>query len=146
VPGGGLASGANRWIACRPGFFSLSAYSPACFAAYSCNIFERPSIPANCSSFLLWSLGSRNTFAEYLRPLCQTEWIVYAKRPFAGAEQVLDYLARYTHRVAISNNRLLNIKDGKVIFRWKDYRHYDQPRTMTLAPITGSYPVRIDDS
>jgi hypothetical protein len=94
----------------------------------------------------LESLGSRNTFAEYLRPLCQTEWIVYAKRPFAGAEQVLDYLARYTHRVAISNNRLLNIKDGKVIFRWKDYRHYDQPRTMTLAPITGSYPVRIDDS
>jgi hypothetical protein len=54
--------------------------------------------------------------------------VVYAKHPFAGAEQVLDYLARYTHRVAISNNRLLNIKDSKVTFRWKDYRHHDQQK------------------
>ena len=58
--------------------------------------------------------------------------MVYAKRPFAGAEQVLDYLARYTHRVAISNNRLLNIQDGQVTFGWKDYRHPGQPKTMTL--------------
>jgi hypothetical protein len=79
----------------------------------------------------LESLGSRNNFAQYLRPLGRTEWVVCAKRPFAGAEQVLDYLARYTHRVAISN-RLLNIKDGKVTFRWKDYRHHDQPKKMTL--------------
>ena len=78
------------------------------------------------------SLRNRNTFAQYLRPLGRTEWVVYAKRPFAGAEQVLDYLARYTHRVAISNNRLLNIKDGQVTFRWKDYRHHDQPKIMTL--------------
>jgi hypothetical protein len=78
------------------------------------------------------SLGDPNAFAEYLTSLRRTEWVVYAKRHCAGAEQVLDYLARYTHRVAISNNRLLNIKDGKVTFSWKDYRHHDQSKTMTL--------------
>ncbi len=80
----------------------------------------------------LKSLSDVNAFAEYLKPLGQTEWVVYAKRPFAGAEQVLDYLARYTHRVAISNNRLLNIQNGKVSFRWKNYRHHGQPKIMTL--------------
>ena len=61
-----------------------------------------------------------------------TEWVVYAKRPFAGPQQVLDYVGRYTHRIAISNSRLLSIDDGKVQFRWKDYRHGGQQKTMAL--------------
>jgi hypothetical protein len=64
--------------------------------------------------------------------LREAEWVVYAKRPFAGPEQVLDYVGRYTHRVAISNNRLLDIAQGKVTFRYKDYRHDGQQKTMTL--------------
>jgi hypothetical protein len=64
--------------------------------------------------------------------LREVEWVVYAKRPFAGPEQVLDYVGRYTHRVAISNNRLLDIAQGKVTFRYKDYRHDAQQKTMTL--------------
>ena len=68
----------------------------------------------------------------YLARLRKAEWIVYAKPPFGGAAQVLDYLGRYTHRVAISNNRLLRFDGDSVLFRWKDYRHEARPRTMTL--------------
>jgi len=133
VPGGGLTPDANRWIACRPGFFLpvrvLSRLFRRLFLQYLRAAFEAGQLQF-CSA--LESLGNPNTFAQYLRPLGQTEWVVYAKRPFAGAEQVLDYLARYTHRVAISNNRLLSIKDGQVTFGWKDYRHPGQPKNMTL--------------
>src|SRR5580692_2649962 len=69
---------------------------------------------------------------RYLAPTRTTEWVVYAKRPFAGPEQVLDYVGRYTHRVAISNNRLLDIAEDKVTFRYKDYRHDSQQKNMTL--------------
>jgi hypothetical protein len=69
---------------------------------------------------------------DYLAPLREAEWVVYAKRPFAGPEQVLDYVGRYTHRVAISNNRLLDIAQDKVTFRYKDYRHDAQQKTMTV--------------
>src|SRR5882762_9161914 len=71
-------------------------------------------------------------FAACLRPLRTIPWVVYAKRPFGGPQQVLDYLARYTHRVAISNNRLLQLEDAKVSFRWKDYRDSRQ-KVMTLT-------------
>jgi Putative transposase len=80
----------------------------------------------------LESLRDRSSFLDYLAPTRATEWVVYAKRPFAGPEQVLDYVGRYTHRVAISNNRLLDIAEGKVSFRYKDYRHDAQQKTMTL--------------
>jgi Putative transposase/Transposase zinc-binding domain len=133
VPGGGLTPDANRWIACRPGFFLpvrvLSRLFRRLFLQYLRAAFDAGRLQFFAT---LESLGNRHTFAEYLRPLGQIEWVVYAKRPFAGAEQVLDYLARYTHRVAISNNRLLNIQDGQVTFSWKDYRHPDQPKTMAL--------------
>ena len=69
---------------------------------------------------------------RFLAPTREVEWVVYAKRPFAGPEQVLDYVGRYTHRVAISNNRLLDIADGNVTFRYKGYRHDSQQKTMTL--------------
>lgn len=78
-------------------------------------------------------LRERDAFRDYLDPLRNKEWIVYAKPPFAGSEQVLDYVGRYTHRVAISNNRLLDIEEGKVTFRWKDYRDGNAQKTMTLA-------------
>jgi hypothetical protein len=80
----------------------------------------------------LESFRDRSSFLDYLAPLREVEWVVYAKRPFAGPEQVLDYVGRYTHRVAISNNRLLDIAEGKVTFRYKDYRHNAQQKTMTL--------------
>ena len=70
-------------------------------------------------------------FRRYLAPVHDTEWVVYAKRPFAGPAQVLDYVGRYTHRVAISNNRLVSMDDGKVRFRWKDYRDGNRQKTMT---------------
>jgi hypothetical protein len=133
VPGGGLAPDDSRWIACRPDFFLpvrvLSRLFRRLFLQYLQAAFDAGQLQFFSS---LESLNGDDAFTEYLRPLRRTEWVVYAKRPFAGAEQVLDYLARYTHRVAISNNRLLNIKDGKVTFRWKDYRHHDQPKSMTL--------------
>ena len=80
----------------------------------------------------LESLRDRSSFLDYLAPLREAEWVVYAKRPFAGPEQVLDYVGRYTHRVAISNNRLLDIAEDKVTFRYKDYRHNAQQKAMTL--------------
>src|ERR1700686_3050053 len=73
-------------------------------------------------------------FRRHLEPIRDTEWVVYAKRPFAGPAQVLDYVGRYTHRVAISNNRLLSMENGKIRFRWKDYRDGNRQKTMTLEP------------
>ena len=72
-------------------------------------------------------------FLRYLAPVWDTEWVVYTKRPFAGPAQVLEYVGRYTHRVAISNNRLLDINNDKVQFRWKDYRDGHRHKTMTLG-------------
>jgi hypothetical protein len=83
----------------------------------------------------LQSLSAPSSFRDYLAPLSEAEWVVYAKRPFAGPEQVLDYVGRYTHRVAISNNRLLDIVEGKVTFRYKDYRHFAaKPTQISLPP------------
>ena len=79
------------------------------------------------------TLQDRSAFTRHLAPLKEREWVVYAKAPFAGPEQVLDYVGRYTHRVAISNNRLLDVANNQVSFRWKDYRGGDQVKTMTLT-------------
>ncbi len=81
----------------------------------------------------LTPLRDPQAFAQALAPLRQIEWVVYAKPPFGGPEQVLDYLGRYTHRVAIANHRLLGIDQGQVRFHWKDYRHHDRQKTMMLA-------------
>jgi hypothetical protein len=78
-------------------------------------------------------LAGEKAFAAFLRPLFRQDWVVYAKRPFGGPEHVLHYLARYTHRVAISNHRLASIADGKVTFRWKDYAHGNKQRKMTVT-------------
>jgi len=82
---------------------------------------------------VLAPLRNPRTFAELLRTAHQKDWVVYAKRPFGGAEHVVHYLARYTHRVAISSHRLLSLEDHSVTFRWRDSRHYNKQRQMTLS-------------
>jgi hypothetical protein len=78
-------------------------------------------------------LNEEKAFSAFLRTLFREDWVVYAKRPFGGPEHVLHYLARYTHRVAISNHRLVNVTDTHVSFRWKDYAHHSKRRVMTLS-------------
>jgi hypothetical protein len=134
VPGGGIAPGGDRWITCRAGFFLpvkvLSRMFRAVFLRYLEKAFAAGAMnfsPANRH------LREPAAFQRYLAPVWKAEWVVYAKRPFAGPRQVLDYVGRYTHRVAISNNRLVSMGDSTVSFRWKDYRNGDKQKTMTLA-------------
>src|SRR6202050_4771385 len=79
------------------------------------------------------TLAEAKTFHSFLRPLFRKDWVVYAKRPFGGPEHVLHYLARYTHRVAISNHRIVDVTDTHVTFRWKDYAHHNRRRVMSLT-------------
>jgi hypothetical protein len=134
VPGGGISRDGTRWISCRPGFFLpvrvLSRLFRRLFLQYLVNAYRAGRLTFFSS---LQHLSDSPSFLRYLAPLRTTEWIVYAKPPFAGPQQVLDYVGRYTHRIAISNNRLLSIDDGKVCFRWKDYRNDNRVRTMTLT-------------
>jgi len=133
VTGGGLSADGSQWISCRAGFFLpvgvLSRLFRRLFLENLLKAFDAGKLQFFSS---LESLRDRSSFLDYLAPLREAEWVVYAKRPFAGPEQVLDYVGRYTHRVAISNNRLLDIAEGKVTFRYKDYRHDSQQKTMTL--------------
>jgi hypothetical protein len=119
VSGGGIALDGKRWIACRPGFFLpvrvLSRLFRRLFLERLQAAFDTRKLQFFSS---LERLRDPRAFAQYLAPLRQAEWVVYAKPPFGGPEQVLNYLGRYTHRVAISNNRLLDINHGKVTFRW----------------------------
>jgi hypothetical protein len=133
VPGGGLSPDGTQWISCRPGFFLpvrvLSRLFRRLFLEYLLKAFDAGKLEF-CSS--LQPLRDRRAFLRHLAPSRAIEWVVYAKRPFAGPEQVLDYVGRYTHRVAISNNRLLDIDHGKITFRYKDYRHDGEQKTMAL--------------
>ena len=86
-----------------------------------------------CLAGDLQSLADKKAFYAFLRVLHQHQWVVYAKPPFGGARHVLNYLARYTHRVALSNHRLVVLSDGKVTFRWKDYAHGNQQKRMTVS-------------
>jgi hypothetical protein len=134
VPGGGLSRDKQRWISCRRDFFLpvrvLSRFFRRCFLGKLEHAFNTGKLNFFSS---LAQLHSRDTFQQYLVPVRKKEWVVYAKAPFAGSEQVLDYVGRYTHRVAISNNRLLDMEDGHVRFRWKDYADDNQQKSMTLA-------------
>jgi hypothetical protein len=112
VPGGGLSPEGTQWISCQPGFFLpvrvLSRLFRRLFLEYLVKAFDAAKLQFFSS---LESLRDRSSFLDYLAPLGEVEWVAYAKRPFAGPEQVLDYIGRYTHRVAISNNRLLDIAE-----------------------------------
>jgi hypothetical protein len=134
VPAGGFDPSGERWIACRPGFFLPVRVLSRLFRRLFLEKLQR-AYTAGTLGFhgALASLRSEQAFRELLSELRATEWIVYAKRPFGGPEKVFDYLGRYTHRVAISNHRLLAIDDdGTVTFRWRDYRHHGRRRTLTL--------------
>jgi putative transposase/transposase-like zinc-binding protein len=133
VPGGGLSRDHERWIACRPGFFLPVRVLSRLFRRLFLEALQK-AFQADQLQFFshLEPLRDPAAFAAYLKPLRETEWVVYAKPPFGGPEQVLTYLGRYTHRVAISNQRLASLQDGKVSFQWKDYRHHNRAKTMTL--------------
>jgi Putative transposase/Transposase zinc-binding domain len=134
VPGGGLTQSGTQWISCRPGFFLPVAVLSMLFRRLFLEALEKAFKAGELQFFsALQSLSDLAAFRRYLDLVRRTNWVVFAKPPFAGPEQVLDYVGRYTHRVAISNHRLLGIDDGKVSFRWKDYRHGAQQKTMTLS-------------
>ena len=108
VPGGGLSLDGQRWVACRPGFFLPVRVLSRLFRRLFLEKLAMPTVPANCSSSVnTGCLLRQRSFTDWLRPLRQCEWVVYAKRPFAGPDAVLAYLSRYTHRVAIANSRLI---------------------------------------
>ena len=134
VPGGGPSLDGERWISCRPGFFLPVRVLSRLFRRLFLQSL-RKSFSSGKLRFAgrLEPLRDRRAFARHLEPAEASEWVVYAKRPFAGPQQVLDYVGRYTHRVAISNNRLLDIEDDQVRFQWKDYRHGDRVKTMSLS-------------
>jgi hypothetical protein len=123
VPGGGLASDGSRWIACRPGFFLPVRVLSRLFRRLFLDRLEAAHRGGRLAFHGdLAHLADPAAFAAHLAPLRRSEWVVYAKRPFAGPEAVLAYLSRYTHRVAIANSRLLALDERGVTFRWKDYR------------------------
>ena len=134
VPGGGISPDGTRWISCRSNFFLpvsvLARLFRRLFLDYLGQAFDAGDLRFFSS---LEPLRMRDAFLSHIAPCREKDWVVYAKRPFAGPEEVLKYVARYTHRVAISNNRLLDINDGKVQFRWKDYRDGNRHKTMTLG-------------
>jgi hypothetical protein len=134
VPGGGPSADGTRWVACRPGFF-LPVRVLSCL--YRRLVLEalKEAFDAGRLSFFgaLAGLADPAAFARLIADMRKIDWVVYSKPPFGGPEQVLGYLGRYTHRVAIANRRLVSIEGGKVAFRWKDYRHHDKPKLMTLG-------------
>jgi hypothetical protein len=135
LPGGGFSPGRTRWIRPkRAGFFLpeevLSVVFRGKFTDGLRDLFRRKKLAFHGS--LQW-LQEPRAFAHFLHTLHRHDWVVDIRKPFGGPEHVLHYLARYTHRVAISNHRLLGMENGKVTFRWKDYAHGGKQRTMTLA-------------
>src|SRR5262249_34252208 len=140
VTGGGLScdsagtiEASPRWRACRPGFFLpvrvLSRVFRGKFLAALRSLFDAGKLllPGR-----LAALAEARARAGWYASLVAKDWVVYAKRPFGGPAQVLKYLARYSHRVAISNSRLLELRDGRVTFRYQDYADAHRHKTMTL--------------
>jgi len=140
VPGGGLSPDGSRWLACRPGFFLPVKVLSRLFRRLFLEGLTRLHKAGKLAFFGdLVHLSDPDAFAAHLAPLRKASWVVYAKPPFGGPEAVLAYLSRYTHRVAISNSRLVSADANSVAFRWKDYRikRGDRMRTMRLP--TGEF-------
>lgn len=136
VPGGGLSPDGERWIACKPGFFLPVRVLSRLFRRRFLEELDKAHRIGQLQFFGEYTpLADATAFAAWLAPLRSCEWVVYAKRPFAGPAAVLAYLSRYTHRVAISNGRLVSFDEHGVTFRWKDYRAKGRTRykTMTLS-------------
>lgn len=134
MPGGGLSPGHTRWISSSPQFFLpvkvLSRVFRGKFVAGLKRAFRRKKLSFHGACL---PLSKEKAFADFLRTLFRQDWVVYSKPPFGGPEHVLQYLARYTHRVAISNHRIVDVSDTHVAFRWKDYAHHNKRRTMSLT-------------
>jgi hypothetical protein len=137
VPGGGISLDGTRWVACRPDFLLYVGVLSRLFRRL---VLEKLAAAHRAGELQFFgkhvALTKAQAFAAYLAPLRNTEWVVYCKRPFGGPEEVLRYLARYTHRVAISNRRLISLGDKGVTFKWKDYRREGPERynkVMTLG-------------
>ena len=134
IPAGGLSADHRRWVHPRYPFFLpvkvLSRVFRGKFVAGLKRAFQQGEL---CLPGGLKPLAQDKTFRAFLRSLFRQDWVVYAKPPFGGPEHVLQYLARYTHRVAISNHRIVDFADGKITFLWKDYAHGSKRRRMTLT-------------
>jgi hypothetical protein len=134
IPAGGLSPDESRWIRSTTSFFVpvrvLSKVFRGKFVSGLKRLFRSHKLSFHGS---LSSLADSKQFRRFLRQLFRKDWVVYAKRPFQGPTYVLQYLARYTHRVAISNHRLISFEEGKVTFRYKDYAHGNKKRKMTLT-------------
>ncbi len=134
IPVGGLSLDGQHWVRPRYTFFLpvkvLSRVFRGKFIAGLKRAFgeEQLSFPGS-----IRHLADEKAFRSFLRSLFRHDWVVYAKRPFGGPQHVLHYLARYTHRVAISNHRIVNVADGKVTFRWKDYTRGSRQRMMAVS-------------
>jgi hypothetical protein len=140
VPGGGLSKDGNRWVACKPGFFLHVRVLSRLFR----RLFIEGLLALHRGGELaffgdLAGLSEPQAFAAYLAPLRKTEWVVYAKPPFGGPEAVLAYLSRYTHRVAISNSRLISADANIVAFTWKDYRVKSGDKRSVMRIATGEF-------
>jgi hypothetical protein len=133
VPGGGIAPDESRWVACRDNFFLpvrvLSRLFRQKFLTYLSEAFNNGNLQFHGR---LETLAERRNWCRLLAKLRSSDWVVYAKPPFGGPTQVLKYLARYTHRVAISNRRLVSFEYDRLTFRWRDYTKGNRDRTMTL--------------
>jgi hypothetical protein len=135
IPGGGLSADKTKWVRCRSGFFLPVRVLSRLFRRL---FLEKLTQAYNAGELQFYSghaaLVEPSRFKEYIAPVHKIDWVVYAKRPFAGPRSVLAYLSRYTHRVAIANSRLLAADAQKVTFKWKDYRkaYSQRPGTMTL--------------
>ena len=136
VPGGGISLDGTRWVRCKPGFLLPVRVLSRLFR----RLFLAALADAHAAGRLAFfgeieQLRRRETFVAHLAPLKKKRWFVYTQPPFAGPEAVLAYLARYTHRVAISNHRLVALEDGQITFRYKDYAHSHRLRTLTLDAV-----------
>jgi Putative transposase/Transposase zinc-binding domain len=134
VPGGGLSSDHTRWISSRSNFFLPVKVLSRVFRGKFCAALRRAFHARQLAFFgACLPLADANNFSRFLRTLFEHDWIVYSKPPFGGPDHVLQYLARYTHRVAISNHRIVSVNQAEVRFRWKDYANHNKKRTMTLT-------------
>lgn len=140
VPGGGLSPDGTRWTPCRPGFFLPVRVLSRLFRRLFLEGLSALHRAGKLAFFGdLEHLADPAAFAVWLAPLRKAEWVVYAKPPFGGPEAVLSYLSRYTHRVAISNSRLVSADAGTVAFRWKDYRIKRGDRMKVMRVTTGEF-------
>jgi len=138
VPGGGLSPDGNAWVPCKRGFFLPVRVLSRLFRRL---FLERLTAVHDQLEFYgqLQPLTDKRAFADYLAPHRQAEWVVYAKRPFAGPDAVLAYLSRYTHRIAISNSRLVACDEHTVSFKWKDYRAKPSQRQKAMRLTTDEF-------